>query len=499
MMFELVRANKRRSMILLMVMLVLLLALGFAVGSTLIPSIGASEYRDGNVKPKLGFDPGGGFIGIGVAFCIWMAQSLVAYYKGDKILLGVSRAREIQKEDHPQLFNVVEEMTIAAQLPKMPRVYIIDDMALNAFATGRTPENAAVAVTAGLLGKLNRDQLQGVMAHEISHITHRDVLFMTMVGIMLGTIVMIAEVFLRSLWYGGATRRYRSDSKGGGGAQAAMMVVAVVLAILAPILAQLIYFAISRKREYMADAGAAVYTRYPEGLASALEVLAGDTQKLAHANRATAPMYIINPLHKKGAMALNLTRTHPPIEQRIKILRSIAGGVSYGKYQEAYQQASGSGKGLLPASALAGEAAAIRNPSGGGAGGKKDQRQRMREAGDLLRKVNEFIFLPCACGMRVKLPPEFKQESVQCPRCRSRLEVPVAQIAALEAAGQELSKGAGKGNAGGAPLEVTHHRRGWESFKCSCGKVNSLAPNCAAEHTRCTGCGRTVGITYAGK
>jgi len=506
-MWELIRANKRRSMLLLLMMLTLLLVLGFVIGAALVPSIGRTQFNGDQILPGFGFDPTGGFIGMGVAFCLWMVQSLIAYFQGGRILMAVSRAKPIEHQDHPQLYNVVEEMTIAARLPKMPQVYIIDDMALNAFATGHSPEDSAVAVTAGLLSKLNRDQLQGVIAHEISHIVNRDVLFMTMIGIMLGSIVMISEVFMRSLWHsGGGGRRYRSGSKRGGGAQGLMMVVAIVLAILAPILAQIIYFASSRRREYLADAGSAVYTRYPEGLASALEVISQDEAVLASANRVTAPMYITNPFEK--SMALNLTSTHPPINERIRILRTMAGGASYRNYQSAWAKACGGRAGRVPNSALADPGAPIReaHPEAiSRAQAPSDPRQQARAAGDLLRKVNQFLFLSCACGMRIKLPPEFKKDHVQCPRCQRSLTVPVAQLAVLGAAGELL---AGQGGAAAIPmaqakseptppLEITRQGQEWMSFKCPCGAVKNLAPSFHGDETTCAKCGRNIHIRRA--
>lgn len=507
-MWELINTNKRRSAVLVIAMLVLMLVLGFAVGAALVPSITTAVNDEGFQQVQ--FNPAGGAIGMLVAFVIWAVQSLIAYYQGDRILLAVNRAKEIQKEDHPQLFNVVEEMVIASRLPKMPRIYIIDDMAPNAFATGRRPENAAVAVTAGLLSRLNRDQLQGVIAHEVAHIVHRDVLFMTMVSIMVGTIVMISEMFLRSLWFSGGGSRHRGSSKKEGGqAQLVLLVVAVLLAVLAPMLAQVIYFAVSRRREYLADAGAAVYTRYPEGLASALEAISKDTHTLRAANRATAPMYIINPLHKPGKMALNLTRTHPPIEDRVRILRSLAGGVSYAKYQEAWSVVGGKGDAKMPGAALQEKAQPIRE---GGtnteAVGRKDQtRTRMRETSDLLRKINGFLFLPCACGMQVKLPPDFPKEQIACPKCAARLQVPVAHLAALSGAGEILRAQSGahsdipiaKPKAAAmadkkTPLTVERHGKGWMSFKCPCGTARSISPAYAGETMKCKGCGRPIRI-----
>lgn len=287
--------------------------------------------------------------GLFIAAIVWAVMGLTAFYQGDSILLSVSGARKIQKADSPQLYNVVEEMSIASGLPKVPDIYIVDDPALNAFATGRDPNKAAVTVTSGLLAALNRDELQGVVAHELGHIKNRDVLLMTIASVMMGAIVIISWYATRIMFWGGGGRRSSRDSEGGGGLQAILMILGLVLLILAPIFAQLIYLAISRKREYLADASSALYTRYPEGLASALEKLGNSNTKVRAANNATAPMYTINPFAKKRA-ATDWMSTHPPITERVRILRAM-GGNSYADYEKAYEQAH-SGKGIMPRSAL---------------------------------------------------------------------------------------------------------------------------------------------------
>lgn len=292
-----------------------------------------------------------GYAGLVVAVVIWGIMNLVALFQGDSILLSVSRAKKITKSDHPRLYNIVEEMQIASGLEKMPDIYIIDDPALNAFATGRDPKRASVAITSGLLEKLNRDELQGVIGHEIAHIKNRDVLLMVMCGILLGSIVMLSWFASRALLFGGAPRSRSSSSSGGGGG--IIIIIALVLMIIAPIAAQMIYFAISRRREYLADASSALYTRYPEGLASALEKLSASTQDLRSANKATAPMFIVNPFRSKGRAAADLSSTHPPISERIRILRSMA-GASFSDYEQAYEKVRGSRKVVLPGSALAG-------------------------------------------------------------------------------------------------------------------------------------------------
>lgn len=408
-MWELIRANKRNSIALMVLMAVVLLLLGFVIG--------------------LAFsgDVAGGFFGLIVAVAIWLVLALVSLSSGDQILLAASKARPITHDDHPQLFNVVEEMKIAAGLPAMPKVYIIADPAPNAFATGRSPESASVAVTAGLLGRLNRDELQGVIAHEISHILHRDILYVTLAGIMLGTIVLLSQVFLRGMFYGsavGSRRRYSAGRGGGGYAQLVIVLIAIVAAILAPIMVQLLYFALSQKREYLADAGAARLTRYPEGLASALEKIASDpSPQLAAANQVTAPMYIVNPFKRKGQFRMSdLTSTHPPISERIRILRSIAGGASFKDYSDAYTSVTRH-KTIVPLSAQRKEDVPLRGPSAEAA--KEERREKqLRQVGDLMRKVSGFFFLTCACGLKLKIPPNYRYDKVACPRCNRVLALP---------------------------------------------------------------------------
>ena len=397
-MWELIQSNRRKSLVLFISLGITLLLLGYFFGGAYYPD-------------------GGGYIGIFFAFIIWGILSLISYFSGSKILLAVSGAKEVTKEVHPQLFNVVEEMKISAGLPAMPKIYIINDAAPNAFATGIKPENSVVAVTAGLLARLNRDELQGVVAHEVSHIVNRDILFMTFAGIMLGSIVLISEVFLGSLWFSGGGRYSSRSSKSSGQGQIIIMVIAIVFAILAPILAQLLYFAISRKREYLADASAVRYTRYPEGLASALEKISENTIDLKTANKVTAPMYIVNPLKPKGQKLSDLTSTHPPISERIRILRSIAGGANYVNYQSAFDRVKRSKSKIIPVSGLADSSVIglkVAAPLTADVGLNKETH---REMGNIMMKVNDYSFINCVCGLKIKVPPNFGKNEITCPRC----------------------------------------------------------------------------------
>jgi heat shock protein HtpX len=358
---------------------------------------------------------GSGEVGLFIALTIWGIMSLVGYFQGDSILLTVSRARKIAPDDHPRLYNVVEEMKIASGLNKMPDIYIMDDPALNAFATGRNPKKATVAVTSGLLQKLNRDELQGVVGHEMAHVKNRDVLLMAMCAVLLGTIVVIAWYASRFLIFGGMGRTRRSSSSGGSGGQIIILAVAIILMILAPILAQLIYLAVSRRREYLADASSALYTRYPEGLASALGKIAASTDQLKSANKATAPMYIVNPFRKQGKSAEDLTSTHPPISERIRILRAMA-GASYEDYSTAYQQVLHTDKTFIPAAVAAAGTVALRaaQPE---APEKLEDVQRTRETTNALWNVHKYKIIKCACGTKLRLPPSFKLPEVKCPHC----------------------------------------------------------------------------------
>jgi len=475
-MWEIIAANKRKSMALFAAMGACLLALGYFIGVAL--------YGDG-----------GGMGGLFIALGIWGFLSVISVFAGSSIILASSRAREIKREHHPQLYNVVEEMKIAAGLPAMPKIYIIEDPAPNAFATGIKPENSAIAVTSGLLAKLNRDELQGVIAHEMSHIMNRDVQFMTIAGIMLGSIVLLSEVFLRSLWFGGG-RRSRVSSKGGGGqAQLVIIAVAIAVAILAPIFARLFYFAISRKREYLADASGVRLTRYPEGLASALEKIAFTPKRMTSANKVTAPMYIVNPFQGPGASLSGLSSTHPPIEERIRILRAMGGGAGYLNYQRAFSKVRGKPAIIIPRSGLKeDEKIEVRAPAVSkeeAAGGKASA----RDAIDVLRAASGYAFLVCACGLRMKIPPDFDKPSVVCPRCGRENAVPLAVLGGVEAA----LKAAGVGKRAAAaterePLVYERSGKGWESFKCSCGRIMQISPAFSAGVMKCPDCGRKTKV-----
>ena len=269
-----------------------------------------------------GGDPGVA-VGAGViALLAAVAMALYSYYSGASAILRMSGARLVDHPDDPELYNVVEEMAIAAGIPTPP-VYMIEDTALNAFATGRDPEHASVAITRGLRDTLSRDELQAVIAHEISHVRNYDIRLAMLLATLVGVVVLFSDFFRRSLFWGGAGRRSRGRG-GGGPAAVLIMVVALLLAIVAPLIAKIIQLAASRQREYLADAGAVALTRNPTGMVSALRKLGDDKEVLEVANRATAHLYIVQPIKKWEARAKGLFSTHPPLRDRIRRIDELA-------------------------------------------------------------------------------------------------------------------------------------------------------------------------------
>jgi len=304
--FKEIGRNRRNSWILVAVVAVVLAALGGAIG-------GATGY---------------GWGGVVVALVIAFFMSIGSYFAGDQLVLLSSGAKEVPQtqtpEQYHQLLNVVTEMTIAAGLP-MPKVYVIDDTAPNAFATGRDPKHASLAVTTGLLQKMDREELQGVIAHEMSHVGNYDIRFALLVGVLVGSIALLADWFLRFTFWGGGRRSNSDNDRGGGGLVAILFVIALLLAVVAPLIGRLVQLAVSRSREELADVSGVELTRNPIGLARALRTIADDPEVLEVANRATQHLYIVNPIKSFETRAKSMWDTHPPIAERIAILRRIAG------------------------------------------------------------------------------------------------------------------------------------------------------------------------------
>ena len=308
--YDQIGQNRRNSLVLALAVIVLLGLLGLFIGWAVTG------------------DPRAALPSTAIAIVVGLVASLLSYYLGDALVLASSGAKEVDERTQPQLFNVVREMAIAANVP-MPRVYLVDDTAPNAFATGRDPQHASVAITIGLLQKLDREELQGVLAHELSHVRNYDIRFSLMVGVLVGSIALLADFFLRFTFWGGG-RRSSNDRGSGGGLQVVIFLVAIVLAILAPIAARLVQMAVSRQREYLADASGVELTRNPYGLERALAKIALDTEPLEVANRATQHLYFENPIKAATGKSSNLFSTHPPVLDRINRLRQLSGQAPVG-------------------------------------------------------------------------------------------------------------------------------------------------------------------------
>jgi heat shock protein HtpX len=299
-----ISANKRNSFLLALGVVAIFAVLGFTIGYAIVGT------------------PAGAVGVTALALTVGAISGVGAFFSGDKLVLAVSGAREVDATSAPQLLNVVQELAIAANVP-MPKVYIIDDTAPNAFATGRDPQHASLAITTGLLEKLDREELQGVIGHEMSHVRNLDIRFSLIVGVMVGAIAILADFFLRFTFWGGGRRSDRES--GGNGIQAVIMIVAIVLAILAPIISRFIQLAVSRQREYLADASSVELTRNPYGLERALAKIGSDQEVLEVANRGTQHMYFTNPIKKFEERSSGLMDTHPAILDRINRLRTLTG------------------------------------------------------------------------------------------------------------------------------------------------------------------------------
>lgn len=298
-MYSEISSNKRKSVLLATIFIALIIFLGWIFDQI--------------------YGGGRSYSGLIIAVALSLIMTVISFFSGDKIALSISGAKEIQHDDSQYLFHIVENLCIASGLP-MPKIYLIPDPAINAFATGRDPKHASIAVTTGAVQKLTNEELEGVIAHELSHIKNYDIRFMMLVAVMVGAIAIFADFMLRT---GGITRGRDNNREGGSQLFAILMIVGVILAILSPLIAELIKLAISRKREYLADASGALLTRYPDGLASALEKISAENIPMRKTSTATAHMFIANPFKGGRKKFASLFSTHPPIEDRINKLRAM--------------------------------------------------------------------------------------------------------------------------------------------------------------------------------
>ena len=485
-MWEAIRANRRRSTWLMLAMGAVLIALGASLGI-----LGASWAR----HPTLDEQLLGALVGSVVAIVVWLGSWAYTAADGDGMVLRSVGARRIAKPDHPRLWNIVEEMSIAAGLGKMPDVYVVDSSAPNAFAVGRTPEKSSVAFTSTLLRTLNRDELQGVAAHEIGHIVNEDIRFMTQAAVLVGGVELLSQFLMRLGPLSGSSRRISGGgggggNKGGGGGAAALTAIALLIAILSPLAIRLLYYACSRTREYLADASAARLTRYPDGLASALEKIAAFqmTSPMDQVNSAVAPLYIVNPL--EGRRLSGISSTHPPTDRRVKILRAMGGGAGYVDYEAALKKVEGERLRLpeLELAARTGERLRSRaaDPN---QDPLEDPVSRAHAALDLVDVMAGFTTVLCPCGLRVKTPPESDATHIGCPRCSRVLEVPRTEE---EKAAKPTSLPSVVEVAG--TLRYRRASSEWEAFTCTCGQTIQLGAGYPLDYTICAKCNRRIEI-----
>ncbi len=474
-MWELIEGNKRRALWLFVALSLIFLSLGFLIGETMFPS-------------DMPFSGPGPWIGTAIAAIVALVLGAIAYWAGDDIVMSVSHAILVTKEQHPQLYNVTEEMKIAAGLERMPEIYLIADDSANAFATGIRPEKAAIAVTQGLVERLNREELQGVVAHEMAHIINRDVLFMSFAGVLLGSIAMVSEGFLRGFIYGKNSRGARL--RGGGRTHPIVLLVTLVFAILAPFLARIFYFAASRRREYLADATAVRLTRYPEGLASALEKISATPTDMEIYNRFTAPLFIVHPFETSSETRSSFFAagsTHPPVTERIRILRSLT-GAGYRDYEGAFMKVTKKAT-LIPERMLRDKTPIpLRTPPP--FAGEPSRAQKRRDLRDIALAAAGFSFLTCACGLKVKVPGTIGTYGFPCPRCGRLLFLPNAD------SGEAPQNTSNNPSVEETPLVYTRKGEQWESFSCSCGNIINLSPLFRARAISCRRCGRKITIEY---
>ena len=418
MMWELIRKNRMKSVLLLFGMGAILIALGYFIGIAELENAWA---------------------GIILAAIIWLIVALSSFWGGKSIMLANTGAYQLTEANmrFHQLFNLVEEMRIAANMDFAPQVYLITDRSLNAFAVGNRRENYAIVLTMGLLEKLNRNELQAVIAHELSHIISRDSQFMTFAGTILGAIQILRKGILENRRYSGGSRyrssksKSNSNSDSGSGKLVAYLIL-IAIAVFGTLLATMFYFAISRKREYLADASAVRLTRYPQGLASALAKISRDA-KLSSANSINAPMFIVNPLSDVDSWGFS---THPSIYERIEILRKMSEGADFASYQRAYSKSKGKDKRIIPSHTLRQEShIALLNPNPepeipaqAEKGFRVTSETSFCKNADMVRAGHHFSFIDCDCSLKIKIPFGYNAAELTCPRCGTVHANPTATV-----------------------------------------------------------------------
>ncbi len=445
-MWQQISNNKKNTFFLIFGMLLVLILLGAVIGTAVF----AHLEIDFQQKELLLFFI---FCGSIISVIIWLVQLIAALSAGKKTVLSLGGACKLPQGTHLVLENVVEEMTIAAGLAKKPEIYVIDSSMPNAFATGLNPQNSAIAVTTGLLTQLNRDELQGVVAHEIAHIYNRDTMYMIFAAVMITSITIVADLGVRLFFntgYTGASSSRRSSGGNSGGSINILVLLCIIFMILAPVFAQILYFLVSQKREYLADACSAQFTRYPQGLASALQKISSfSSSNQVNVDKIISPMYIVNPKsadklnlqkEKNSSMFNNIWSTHPPTSKRIEVLLKMT-GADFKAYNNAFMKVAGNRKPVLdkndlsgvkkidivikdnianhlPASSLVQTDASTKTALKSRKSEVNDNLiDRKRNAEDILWKANNYIFKECQCGTKMKFPHEYYGQTIFCPHC----------------------------------------------------------------------------------
>ncbi|MCF7919313.1 MAG: M48 family metalloprotease [Candidatus Cloacimonetes bacterium] len=513
---ELIRKNKQKSLVLLFFAFVIMLVVGYVLGDlfySYFHNPRVPNYAQDRMKFALSF---AAVIGV-----IQAIRTVLIFHSKSVGLFKMLNLKPADKDKFSKLNNVIAEMSIAAGIPEPPPAYIIPSPALNAMAFGTDPENCAIAVTSGLLAICNRDELQGVIAHELSHIINRDSLFLEVCRSTLGMVVMLRDFLLRSLYWGsmsGASYRGSSSSKGKGSAlNLVFVVLGIIFAILAPVMIQIIYFALSREREYLADAESAHLTRYPPGLASALTKIAYSTHSMDDVDKVTSASFIDQPygdviVNNKGS------GTHPPIWNRIRILKNMAGGAGFIDYQKAYNEVMQHKADFMPESMLSSK---FNAPFRGAESltdepafiESKEQFNALVENSrgeDIVRLSEDYGFINCECGIKIKIPPEYKKLEIKCPRCgRNHILEFKLQNALADMLDETVETGAAAGiihevlnSDKGDPDysdedEQVYHRKneGWEEITCKCGGKVQLSPTFVGSFVHCRKCQRKIKIS----
>lgn len=487
-MWELIRINKLKSVLLFI-----------GLGLCLILFFSSIGFYIGNSK--------GAVISVFIAFILWFIFTIISMIGRNSLKLQLEDTKLVNKRNFTQVFNVVDEISIAANLPASPNVIIIPERSPNAYTVGTSIRQSVIILTAGLIVQMNRDELQGVVAHEIAHIINQDVQFMSNVRAIYKVATFIPNLMVRPFknigkypqrscsggYYGGGGSGI-SGGSGGGGAGCFFFLFIFVIFLITGIVAKILYMSISKTREYLADACAARLTRYPEGLASALEKISESYDRLYSADKITAPMFIVNPLENSDRSFSGSSNTHPPTYQRIKILRQMSHGASYIDYQNAYSQVTGKSKRLIPSSGIMNEHnVKIREGTSGKGQAFQSNKKLIRNINDFIMAINNYTFINCSCGLKLKLPQNFTLSNIVCPRCGLLYDITSynEKEKRIDPENEEQN------------VEVTTDKEpfiykrtmqkdDWETFTCPCGKPKQIAPNFNKPYFYCNKCGRKI-------